>query len=106
MKNLDITIVAPQGAGKSTLARGIFKIMNVTPERIVEAPIWPSTTADDVVECLRNHGADAVVFDVPLDADLLAVAEGVETYREITRRNVCAVYCIQATQKDFINYKS
>ena len=106
MKNLDITIVAAQGAGKTTLAQGIFKIMGIAPERVAELEVLGCDTCEGIVEELRGRAADAVVFDVALDANLSALAGAVESYREIMHRKVAAVYCIQATQKDFINYKS
>lgn len=105
MKNLDITIVAPAGAGKSTLARKIFDVMGVTPERIVEVMADARVTCSSLVEDLKGTGADAVVFDLPLEADLPAVAEAVEFYRSVTRRNVTAVYCIQAKQTEFLTYR-
>lgn len=105
MKNLDITIVAPQGAGKSHLARGIFKIMDVAPERIVEMDLSGRRTPEDIIDDLRSSGADAVVFDVPpvYALNLATLSEAVQLYRDYTHRYVAAVYCIQSTMRDFLN---
>jgi len=102
MKNLDITIVAPQGAGKTEFVTDLLKVTGVNPERIAHF-IVSVGTPHEVADVLRVEAADVVVFDGCLngpEAHAVAVA-GVEIYREITNRKVIAVYCLQ---NRMINY--
>lgn len=107
MRNLDTTVVAPQGEGKSTLALNILKDLGVASERIARFYIHEGAevSASGITEYLRLHGADAAIIDIHLAADLKTVAEAVQQYRNITHRKVAVVYCIQASQIDFLNYK-
>lgn len=106
MKNLDITVVGPQGSGKTTLAKNILNVIGLTPERVAYLDLDETSTPEAIVDALRAAAADAVVFDVPTNCSLLAVAEAVELYREYTHRNVAAIYCIQSKFTNFLNPSS
>lgn len=107
MKNLDLTITGPQGSGKSTLTAHVLNDAGFKNARvfIYDKPLYLKLPIDVAAE-LREEAADVIVFDACFTdrREVAIAAQAVAIYREITKRKVAAVYCVQTSLTDLLNF--
>jgi len=107
--NLDITLLGPQGSGKTRSAEVLSKSVALFDSKPRVTNIFLHgmlSSPRALAEALRTERADVVIFDDDVVADAhdqaIAVA-GVELYRKSTGRKVMAIYCVLGRAIDLID---